>query len=228
MEKIISYTLGPEGVFPEDFLCGGVQGEHRATAVEVTPTLELAEALSAFKAEGKSVEVSFEAVLSSGERVEAEKRTGEELFAPFYLTEPMTSSGLDLSIIVSLLVKGDKNTEICTGIIKLYFTPCPAGEFGTFNREEESRLEERAEEIIAELEAKGERYEESVSLKAQTAAASAEVAARHLKRVEQLAKEAEDTRTTLENGMELAILGGGADAVLPAIPDGENKLLMSH
>ena len=43
MEKIISYTLSAEGVLNDDAVCGGVQGEHRATCVEVTPTIELAE-----------------------------------------------------------------------------------------------------------------------------------------------------------------------------------------
>ncbi len=226
MEKIISYTLSTEGIFPEEAVLGGIQGEHRATAVEVTPTVELAEKIAEFKAQGREVELQFEAILSSGEAVLKEKRRSDDIFAPFYLSREMTLSGLDLKIIVKLFVFGEEEREYCRGIIKLYFTPCPSTEGYPVFDEDKELCDKRAEEILNEFDQKAQHYEEIISLKAESAASSAATAARHLKRVEEISAEAENTRATLENGMELSILGGGADAVLPAIPEGDNRLLM--
>lgn len=221
MEKIISYTLGTEGIFPEECLLGGVQGEHRATAVEVTPTIELAEKIAEEKEQGKELSLKIEVAYLSGGLIYTEKRSGEELFAPFYLTAEMTSLGLDICIAVSLLVGDDR--ELCKGLISLYFTPCPSANYIAEPKEEK---EKTFEDIAEQLRETAEQYDEVLSGKVNLAKGYTETSARHLKRVEEIAEETEQTRATLQNGMELAILSGGADAVLPAIPDGENRLIM--
>ena len=221
MEKIISYTLGTEGIFPKESILGGVQGEHRATAVEVTPTVELAEKIAEAKGQGKNIALKIEVAYLSSGLIYTEERSGDELFAPFYITEEMTSLGLDICIAVSLLC--DNSQELCKGLISLYFTPCPSANY-TLEREEET--DTPFEDIAEKLKETAEHYDEVLSGKVNLAKGYTETSARHLKRVEKLAEETEQTRATLQNGVQLAILSGGADAVLPAIPEGENRLLM--
>lgn len=221
MEKIISYTLGSEGIFPKESILGGVQGEHRATAVEVTPDLELAEKIAEYTAEGKEIALKIEVAYLSGGLIYTEERRGEELFAPFYITGEMTSLGLDICIAVSILCDGGQ--ELCKGLISLYFTPCPSANYTV---EAEDTEEKTSLDIAEELRQTAEHYDEVLSGKVNLAKGYTEATARHLKRVEEIAEETEQTKASLQNGMELRILSGGADAVLPAIPDGETGLLM--
>ena len=221
MEKIISYTLGSEGIFPKESILGGVQGEHRATAVEVTPDLELTEKIAEYTAAGKEIALKIEVAYLSGGLIYTEERCGEELFAPFYITGEMTALGLDICIAVSILCDGSK--ELCKGLISLYFTPCPSANYISRPSEEG---EIPYEDIAEELRQTAEHYDEVLSGKVNLAKSYTETSARHLKRVEELAVETEQTKASLQNGMELRILSGGADAVLPAIPDGETGLSM--
>ena len=210
MEKIINYSIGLHKAFPEECLCGGVQGEHRATALFFSPDAELAEVIEAHRAEGTPVWLQIDAVTLSGELAETEKREGDNLFSPFYLTGKITSSGLDCIIVVRIFVGGNKNWELCKAQMQLYFTPSPIGlGFSTENKGQND-ASKKADEIISELTEKAEEIEQTLNAKVNAVRASSQSVSRHLKQVQEIADENRKNILEFTEGTTFVFSGGNA------------------
>ena len=227
MEKFLKYTLSADGIFPCDAVCGGVQGEHKATKILVTPDIEVAEKIAEYKSGGFNAELHIDVITASGELIEGEKRQNDELFGPFELTEEMTASGLDIVVLVRIFIIGDDVKEFCRAQIPLYFTPGISASYYKGKQETEcDALEEKAEEIIGEVEERAKRIEELINYRLEEVKRSAESTAKHLKDVKALSEEAEKTKLTLEDGIEFSFISGGAEGDFIAYPEGENKFKM--
>ncbi len=122
MEKILNYTLDIGGIFPTEPLCGGYQGEHRATAICFSPTEELLDELSSRQAVGSVFSVKTEFITEAGEIFSAEQDLSR-LSEPFFITSDMSQSGLDsvvMLIITETDIKGDR-AEFLRASAELYF-----------------------------------------------------------------------------------------------------------
>ena len=210
MEKIINYTLSSDGVFPEDSQCGGIQGEHKATAVCIIPDEEFMTKLESYIDSGKAVTVKIDAVTSSGELAYSETRTSGNLFSPFYLTDKVTSSGLDAVLVVRILVGKDGEKELCRAQIKLYFTPSPIGMPASSQKGAKQELSVAAAEIIEALEEKAKEVEENIDAKAAVVASSAKTTARHLKQSLEALEENRQTILEFTEGTTIVFSGGDA------------------
>ncbi len=210
MEKTLKYTLTLDGAFPEETLLGGIQGEHRATAIIFEADTSLESKISLLKKEGKTIEAEIKAVTAAGECVDRAKQTGDNLFSPFYLTDRVTSSGLDVIIVLKLLISEDQK-EICKAQIRLSFIPSPVFcEFESENKSEAEQLSKRAEEINAELEEKADDITKTIEQKLEAVKTAATLTAQQLKTVKEIADEANRTKLALESGTEFVFLGGDA------------------
>ncbi|MBQ1186375.1 MAG: hypothetical protein IIX54_01630 [Clostridia bacterium] len=207
MEKIINYTIGLHTAFPEECICGGVQGEHRATALYFSPDAELAEVIEAHRAQGTPVWLQIDAVSLSGELAETEKREGDNLFAPFYLTSKITSSGLDCIIVVRIFVGGEKNWELCKAQMQLYFTPSPIGLGFSIENKGKNDISKKAEEIMLELTEKAEEIEQTLNAKVDAVRASSQSVARHLNQVKEIADENQKTILEFSEGTTVVFTG---------------------
>lgn len=138
MEKTLNYLLTPDGIFQDDAVCGGVQGEHRATAIEITPDDELVKIIDEYKSSGVDLRLHVDAVTAAGEVIKGERRE-ENLFDPIYIDRRMTESGLDITLLIRIFIIGEDVRELVRGQIRLYFKPsCIAFEGGLELDEEES------------------------------------------------------------------------------------------
>lgn len=210
MEKTLKYTLTLGGAFPEETLCGGVQGENRATAIVFEADSELTAKISLYKKQGKNIEANIVAVTASGECVGEATQTGEQLFSPFYLTDKVTATGLDVIIIFKLVISAEQK-ELCKAQVKLSFIPSPVfSEFETEKQSEVEKLEAKAEELTAELEETAQKAEKTIEKKLNAVNSAASLTSEHLKSVKEIAKEALETRLALESGMEFVFTGGNA------------------
>lgn len=210
MEKTLKYTLTLDGAFPEETLSGGIQGENKATAIVFEADSELSSKISLYKEQGKSIEANLLAVTEAGECVDRAKQTGDNLFSPFYLTDRVTSTGLDVIIVLKLLVMEDQK-EICKAQIRLSFIPSPVFcEFESENKSEAEQLSKRAEEINAELEEKADDITKTIEQKLEAVKTAATLTAQQLKTVKEIADEANRTKLALESGTEFVFLGGDA------------------
>lgn len=210
MEKTLKYTLTLDGAFPEETLSGGIQGENKATAIVFEADSELSSKISLYKEQGKSIEANLLAVTEAGECVDRAKQTGDNLFSPFYLTDRVTSTGLDVIIVLKLLVMEDQK-EICKAQIRLSFIPSPVFcEFESENKREAEQLSKRAEEINAELEEKADDITKTIEQKLEAVKTAATLTAQQLKTVKEIADEANRTKLALESGTEFVFLGGDA------------------
>ncbi len=210
MEKLLKYTLSLNGAFPEETLSGGIQGENRATAIVFEADSALQSKISLYKEQGKSIEAKILAVTESGECVDQTKQTGDNLFSPFYLTDRVTSTGLDVIIVLKLLVV-EEQKEICKAQIRLSFIPSPVFcEFESENKSEAERLSKRAEEINAELKEKADDITKTIEQKLEAVKTAASLTAQQLKTVKEIADKANQTRLSLESGMEFVFSGGDA------------------
>ena len=208
MEKILKYTLTPDGAFPDETLCGGVQGENKATAIVFEADDELFAKINELEAQGKTIQAKIKAVTAAGECVGKENRTGENLFSPFYLTEKITCSGLDVTVVFSIIILDDER-ELCKAQIKLSFIPSPElCEYESENSEEE--LLKKAEELFAALDERSEDVQQIIDQKLNLVKNTASLTAEHLKKAGEALKEAENARLSLEGGMEFVFSGGDA------------------
>lgn len=123
MEKIINISLTKEGSKPEGSVSAGFRGEHKATALIFTPDSELLALIRATEAEGFEVVCRTDFALPSGEYFKGAEKEIEKISEPFYLTAPMTLSGLDGIAILSLLKKsgGEVVSELFKAQVKLSF-----------------------------------------------------------------------------------------------------------
>lgn len=180
MERKLNYILSVGGVSPAEKLCGGTQGENRATAIVVTPDNSLLSAVAELKNEGKEVFCSFDVLSETGEFFEGEKRETEQISEPFYLTEQMTASGLDVAVIVKI---GSSDSCFYKAQIKLYFEECPTYKILKPKEKELAALQTKAEEILFLLQQKTEEAENMLEIKCSQAATSAALAAAHLNKM---------------------------------------------
>lgn len=204
VERRLNYTLSADGITPAEKLFGGVQGENGATAIVVSPDSGLALSIAEHKNQGQEVFCSFDVLSETGEFFEGEKRNIDNLSDPFYLTEGMTASGLDIIVIVKI---GILDRTFYKAQIKLWFEECPA--YKTLQAPKSAELElfnKRAEEIFAELERKAESAEKALEVKSSAAAASASLAAAHLNKVIELEKSAEQSGNRAEESAASAAL----------------------
>lgn len=210
MEKTLKYTLTLDGAFPEETLSGGIQGENKATAIVFEADSALQSKISHYKSQGKSIEAEIKAVTEAGECVGQTTQTGENLFSPFYLTDRVTSSGLDVIIVFKIHLAGEQK-EICKAQIRLSFVPSPVFcEFESEEKSEAEQLVEKAEEITAEMEERAEDIKKIIEQKLNDVQTAARLTAQQLKTVKEIAEEANQTRLELESGTEFVFLGGDA------------------
>lgn len=224
MEKTINYKLGIGGVFPEEALCGGFQGENNATALTFEADSELLAAINRYTQQGKTVKVKIDAVTASGERVKSEFREGDNLFSPFYLSSKVTSSGLDTVVVLRVIVDPDEK-ELCKAQMKLYFIPSIAdSQTQPAQKDTCDELEKLAEEIVENVEERAKRIEELMNYKFEAVASAGSVVAKHLKDAQMVSKEIEEARRTLEEGTVFVFSGGDANSAVKDLVTVDDRL----
>ena len=102
MENSLNYILSVDGISPKEPLCGGYQGEHRATALVFTPDRDFSEKLSEKSAEGSVLSVRIDFITEAGESFLGEDRGIEALSEPFFIRSEMSASGLDSKVILRI------------------------------------------------------------------------------------------------------------------------------
>ena len=219
MEKVLNYILSPDSVYPEETLCAGFQGEHKATSLVFTPDESLRGKIDSAVNMGYTLVSVIDAVTESGDFFKGNERTAEELFAPFYLTNSMTCSGLGLVVVFRLILKGKDEDikEFYKAQIKLCFEESPLPVFaGGTEKNEEELLEAKAEEIYGMLDEKAQRIQEIMEYKLDTVKEQASASAGQLKKVIAIADELGNTKNSL-NDIEFVFIGG--DSLHKASPD---------
>lgn len=123
MENILNYVLSADGISPKEPLCGGYQGEHRATALVFTPDGEFSERLAEARLEGGSLSVRIDFITEAGEVFFGEEREIEAISEPFFIRGEMSASGLDSKVILKITeTDSDGNlTEFLRVTAPLYF-----------------------------------------------------------------------------------------------------------
>lgn len=199
MERKLNYILSLDGVNPADKRFAGIQGEDRATAIIVTPDDAL---LSKVTNAGEDVFCSFDVLCENGELFRGEKKEIARISEPFYLTEAMTASGLDVIVIVKVMY-GD--SSIYKAQLKLYFEACPTYKTLTADKKDEVlSLQKAAQEIFASFEEKVQGAQNLLDAKALAAAGSAGLAAGHLDKVIRLSDNAKAFSESAEQSSEEA------------------------
>lgn len=199
MERKLNYILSLDGVSPADKRFAGIQGEDRATAIIVTPDDAL---LSKVTNAGEDVFCSFDVLCENGELFQGEKKEIARISEPFYLTEAMTASGLDVIVIVKVMCTG---SSIHKAQLKLYFEACPTYKTLTADKKDEVlSLQKAAQEIFASFEEKVQGAEKLLDAKALAAAGSAGLAAGHLDKVIRLSDNAKAFSESAEQSSEEA------------------------
>lgn len=155
MEKFINIPLTKEGAEATCKICAGFRGEHKATALIFTPDSELSSLIEAAEGEGFEVVCRTDFALISGEYFRGEEKSVDKISEPFYLTAPMTLSGLDGVAVVSLLKKseGEVVNEFFKAQVKLCFEESGLPYKGYVPEKEQDPAEktrEKLEEIISE------------------------------------------------------------------------------
>ena len=102
MENILNYILSVDGISPKEPLCGGYQGEHRATPLVFTPDRDFSEKLSEKAAEGSVLSVRIDFITEAGESFLGDDRGIEALSEPFFIRSEMSASGLDSKVILRI------------------------------------------------------------------------------------------------------------------------------
>ena len=209
MVKYLNYTLSRDRVIPEEPMCAGLQGEHRATALVFTPDEQLLSLLEE-ASKGGEVVCRIDLVTEAGEYFRGENRTLSEAGNPFYLTAPMTASGLPCVAVFRLLLKGEEVCELYKAQIKLFFeaSPMPLGCLSDKKGESE-RLADTAEEIYRGIDQRIERATELLAIKTNRVSEMVSLTAQHLKRVTELKEQTEKVGTTFSE-KEFVFLGGDA------------------
>ena len=214
MEKIINQPITLSGAVCDEPICGGVQGEHKATAICFIPDEELSQKINEYKAGGYTVTLKIDAFTAAGERVGSEEKSGEELFSPFSLTQRITASGLDCVVVARIIISREEARELCKAQLKLCFIPSPVAlNSNTVKQTEAERLEKTAEALLSEFTSKAERVGEQIDKKASQVKASAETVARHLKQAQRIAESNENTLIDVEENTIFVFSGGDAEGV---------------
>lgn len=202
MEKILKVTLTPSGAEPSEPLCGGTRGEHRATALILTPDDELSEAILRAEESDGDVSVKFDVVTEAGEFIPGEEREVSAISEPFYLTAPMTASGLDAVVLVRFIVKdaeGRLLRELYKAQIRLWFEDSFGGiALPRVKKTPEAEIEAKAEELCLIIEQKAAAADQLISLKAEQVSAQARSSAEQLKKALAASEKAEKSATEAE------------------------------
>ena len=128
MERILSYTLTGKGFTPAEPQFAGVQGAHRATALEITPDGEVASFIEEKRAQGKEMCFRIDVINEAGQTVSMKQAPIEQLTQPFYLTRQMTASGLDLVAVLFITAKDENGEEeVYKAQMRLYFEQARGG-----------------------------------------------------------------------------------------------------
>ncbi len=228
MEKIINYTLTAQGVFPAEPQFGGIQGEHRATALIFTPDEELLSTIERAQKDGFEVRYKVDTFTASGECFFGEEQDISLLSDPYYLTSDMTYSGLDTVTVLRLILKENHKVlnELYRAQIKLYYTASPISLFTSTSNKKTllDSLDKKAEELLSNFEARAERANDLLEIKVASATEKVTATAKHLKRVTELAEQTEETRRVLEEGTEFVFMGGDSENRVQV----ESVLLAAH
>ncbi len=156
MERILNYTITPEGISPAQPLCGGYQGEHRATAAVFTPSSDLSEEIALRKAKGSELYAEISLVTEAGEVFSEDKRNIDGLSEPFFLTRQMTLSGLDSTLILRITetdAEGNRS-DFLRGAAPVYFMKGEGFSEETAVKEQVGEVEKKTAEAILLIEGK--------------------------------------------------------------------------
>ena len=201
MENIINLTLSLSGVCQKEPICGGRQGEHRATAVVFTPDKELSENLAEKQAAGKTLNFNVSLITEAGELFSGEEADISKLVEPFFLTADMTLSGLDSRLVLRISEKKDGDTrEFLRTAVKLYFLP-GLGYSGKTKKEDIDIISKKTEEALIAIEGKCAEAEGLVSEGISRMQGLQQTGAQQLKKVLEAATAAEEARLGAENTM---------------------------
>ena len=128
MERILSYTLTGKGFTPAEPQFAGIQGSHRATALEITPDGEVASFIEEKRAQGKEMCFRIDVINEAGQTVSMKQAPIEQLTQPFYLTRQMTASGLDCIAVLFITAKDENGEEeVYKAQMRLYFEQARGG-----------------------------------------------------------------------------------------------------
>lgn len=208
MEKILNYTLSLLGHSPDESLCGGIQGEHRATALVFSTDDGLKSAIAQAEAKGHTVKICIDAITEAGEFIKGEEREASGLYDPFYLTAPMTASGLDIVVLVKFLLL-DLNhklmSELYRAQIKLWFEQSlTSATLPRHDKSKETELQSVAEELCRIIEEKGQAASELITVKAEQVIEGAKTSAEQLKKTLTAAQSAQAAATSAEENRIVA------------------------
>ncbi len=214
MEKIINMPITLGGAYTDEPICGGVQGEHKATAISFTPDEELSQKIQEYEAQGYKITLKIDVVTEAGELVGSEERSGEALFSPFSLTNRITASGLDCVAVARIFVCKEDVKELCKAQIKLCFIPSPVALNTDFSNDETDNLEKIAEDLLEDFAEKTKQVAEQIDKKADAVKNSAQTVARHLKQAQKIAESNEKTLIDLKEDTVFIFSGGDASSNL--------------
>ena len=128
MERILSYTLTGKGFTPAEPQFAGIQGAHKATALEITPDSEVASFIEEKRAQGKEMCFRIDVINEAGQTVSMKQVPIEQLSQPFYLTRQMSASGLDCVAVLFITAKDENGEEeVYKAQMRLYFEQARGG-----------------------------------------------------------------------------------------------------
>ena len=111
MVNILNYVLAADGISPKEPLCGGYQGEHRATALVFTPDEEFSKRLSEIAATGSRLSVRIDFITEAGEVFFGQERSIDAISEPYFISGEMSASGLDSKAILKI-TETDQNGNL--------------------------------------------------------------------------------------------------------------------
>lgn len=181
MERILSYTLTGKGFTPAEPQFAGIQGSHRATALEITPDGEVASFIEEKRAQGKEMCFRIDVINEAGQTVSMKQAPIEQLTQPFYLTRQMTASGLDCVAVLCITARDEAGeTEVYKAQMRLYFEQSKGGIVLPEEKEPADILQEKYTECEQKLEEKTQSLLSSIDLKAEVVRQmSTDIANRH-------------------------------------------------
>ena len=217
MENILNYVLAADGISPKEPLCGGYQGEHRATALVFTPDEEFSKRLSEIAATGSRLSVRIDFITEAGEVFFGQERSIDAISEPYFISGEMSASGLDSKAILKI-TETDQNgnlTELLRVTAPIYFM---AGEGFVTNpdqREEVDMIEKKTAELLAFIEEKCSEVAETLSEGTAQMREIQATSADQLKKTLAAKEAAEDLASEAERSMSIS-KKAGEDALTEA------------
>lgn len=212
MERILNCILSFDSISPETPIFCGMQGEHRATALVMTPDDAFLSHIESRTEAGFQVYCRTDIHTPSGECIKGEEMEVSRISEPFWLTSDMTSSGLEITAVFHLILrKENSESEMFKAQFPLIFEASPINCGITQNKKTGiERIEEKTQEAVKLIDDRLIRAEELISIKTTALSKRLTDAANAVKRAEKLVEYAENSKEILSSDTEYVFLGGDA------------------